>query len=60
MGAKVDIFTEELSYIQDEEKREITKCYPSLDCLYLLASNLTDIINIVVYYQIIPFIASIF
>ena len=25
MGAKVDIFTEELSYIQDEEKREITK-----------------------------------
>ena len=31
-----------------------------LDCLYLLASNLTDIINIAVYYQIIPFIASIF
>ena len=32
------------------KKREITKCYPSLDCLYLPVSDSVGIINTYLYY----------
>ena len=42
------------------KKREITKCYPSLDCLYISDTGCTGKTNTDIYYQINLYFSSIF